>query len=102
MFPDIPNVRELCITSDDIFNLDHAPGKTLIIGASYISVECAGFLVGLGYDTTVMVRSIILRGFDRDMANREEGVLQRSGVKFYYKCNPISFTKNEENGKIKV
>ena len=102
MFPDIPNVRELCITSDDIFNLDHAPGKTLIIGASYISVECAGFLVGLGYDTTVMVRSVILRGFDRDMANRVEGVLQRSGVKFYYKCNPISFTKNEENGKIKV
>jgi len=46
------------------------PGKTLVIGASYVALECAGFLAALGYDTTVMVRSILLRGFDQDMANR--------------------------------
>lgn len=55
---------KLVITSDDIFKLDHAPGKTLVVGASYVALECAGFLRGLGYDVTVMVRSILLRGFD--------------------------------------
>lgn len=40
------------------------PGKTLVVGASYVALECAGFLTALGYDTTVMVRSILLRGFD--------------------------------------
>ena len=30
-----------------------------------MALECAGFLTGLGYDTTVMLRSIPLRGFDR-------------------------------------
>lgn len=54
-YPDIPGAKEYCITSDDIFSLPHAPGKTLLIGASYIALECAGFLAGLGYDTTVMV-----------------------------------------------
>lgn len=54
-YPDIPGAKEHCITSDDIFSLPHAPGKTLLIGASYIALECAGFLAGLGYDTTVMV-----------------------------------------------
>jgi thioredoxin reductase (NADPH) len=41
------------------------PGKTLVVGASYVALECAGFLAGLGFDVTVMVRSIFLRGFDQ-------------------------------------
>ena len=56
--------KDLAITSDDLFYLSKAPGKTLIVGASYIALECAGFLNGLGYDVTVMVRSVLLRGFD--------------------------------------
>ena len=54
-YPDIPGAREFGITSDDLFSLPHAPGKTLLVGASYIALECAGFLAGLGYDVTVMV-----------------------------------------------
>lgn len=30
-----------------------------------VALECAGFLTGIGLDTTVMVRSIPLRGFDQ-------------------------------------
>jgi thioredoxin reductase (NADPH) len=44
--------------------MKQVPGKTLIIGASYIALECGGFLTGFGLDTTIMVRSILLRGFD--------------------------------------
>jgi len=47
-----------------MFSLKRAPGKTLVVGASYVALECAGFLTAFGYDTTVMVRSIFLRGFD--------------------------------------
>jgi len=63
-YPGIPGDKDFGITSDDIFSLKKAPGKTLVIGASYVALECAGFLTALGYDTTVMVRSILLRGFD--------------------------------------
>lgn len=64
-FPsNIPGVEKLVLTSDDLFSLKTNPGKTLVIGASYVALECAGFLAGLGYDVTVMVRSILLRGFD--------------------------------------
>lgn len=69
-YPGIPGDKEFGITSDDIFSLKKAPGKTLVVGASYVALECAGFLAAYGYDTTVMVRSIFLRGFDQDMANR--------------------------------
>jgi thioredoxin reductase (NADPH) len=33
-------------------------GKTLVVGASYVALECAGFLTGLGYDATVMVTCV--------------------------------------------
>lgn len=55
-YPDIPGAKEYGITSDDIFSLPYHPGSTLIVGASYISLECAGFLKGIGIDVTVMVR----------------------------------------------
>merc|ERR1711957_1083376 len=67
-YPGIPGDKKFGITSDDVFSLKKAPGKTLVVGASYVALECAGFLTALGYDTTVMVRSILPRGFDQDMA----------------------------------
>ena len=57
-YPDIPGAKEYGITSDDLFSLDYHPRKTLIIGASYIALECAGFLKGVGIDVTVMVRPL--------------------------------------------
>lgn len=64
-YPDLPGFKEYCISSDDLFSLPHPPGKTLVIGASYVALECAGFLASYGYDTSCMVRSIFLRGFDQ-------------------------------------
>lgn len=83
-YPDIPGAIEYGITSDDIFSFERVPGKTLVVGASYIALECAGFLHGLGFDTTVLVRSIILRGFDQQMANIIAESMQEKGVKFVY------------------
>ena len=35
---DIPGA-ELCITSDDLFSLPSAPGKTLVVGGAYVALE---------------------------------------------------------------
>ncbi|KAL7982339.1 hypothetical protein Chor_009937 [Crotalus horridus] len=84
----IPGDKEYCITSDDLFSLPYCPGKTLVVGASYVALECAGFLAGLGLDVTVMVRSILLRGFDQDMANKIGDHMEEHGVKFIRKYVP--------------
>ena len=73
---------ELAITSDDIFRLGQDPGKTLVVGASYVALECAGFLHGIGRETAVMVRSIPLRGFDQDMATKIVEHMETAGTKF--------------------
>ncbi|KOB64465.1 Thioredoxin reductase, partial [Operophtera brumata] len=79
-YPDIPGAAEYCITSDDIFSLGHPPGKTLVVGAGYIGLECAGFLNAMGYAATVLVRSVPLRGFDQQMARMVTSEMEERGV----------------------
>ncbi|XP_035517853.1 thioredoxin reductase 3 isoform X1 [Morone saxatilis] len=100
----IPGDKEYCITSDDLFSLSYCPGKTLVIGASYVALECGGFLAGLGLDVTVMVRSILLRGFDQDMANRAGEHMEEHGVKFLRKYVPVKVEELEAGtpGRLKV
>ncbi|XP_030400569.1 thioredoxin reductase 1, cytoplasmic isoform X2 [Gopherus evgoodei] len=100
----VPGDKEYCITSDDLFSLPYCPGKTLVVGASYVALECAGFLAGLGLDVTVMVRSILLRGFDQEMANKIGEHMEEHGVKFVKEFVPIKVEQIEEGtpGKLKV
>lgn len=67
-----------------------------------MALECAGFLNALGYDTTVMVRSILLRGFDQDMANRIGNYMENHGVKFIKGAVPSKLEKPEPSGKVIV
>lgn len=91
---DVVGAKEFAISSDDVFSREQNPGKTLVVGASYIALECAGFLTELGFDTTVAVRSILLRGFDRDAAAKIEEVMKCNGTKFVNKL-PTEITKDE-------
>ncbi|XP_043281869.1 thioredoxin reductase 1, mitochondrial isoform X2 [Venturia canescens] len=95
-YPEIPGAVEYGITSDDIFSLNRAPGKTLVVGAGYIGLECAGFLNGLGYDATIMVRSIVLRGFDQQMSNMVATEMEQRGVHFIYQAKPKAIEKKED------
>ncbi|MBV95385.1 Thioredoxin reductase 1, cytoplasmic, partial [Eschrichtius robustus] len=100
----IPGDKEYCISSDDLFSLPYCPGKTLVVGASYVALECAGFLAGIGLDVTVMVRSILLRGFDQDMANKIGEHMEEHGIKFIRQFVPIKVEQIEAGtpGRLRV
>lgn len=100
-YPEIPGALEYCVTSDDIFSLSKEPGKTLVIGAGYIGLECAGFINTLGYNATVLVRSVPLRGFDQQMADAITKEMSEHGVNFHFKCVPVSVEKLS-NGQLKA
>lgn len=101
-YPSIPGARELAITSDDIFSLPRAPGRTLIVGAGYIALETAGFLAGLGVDVSVMARSRFLRGFDHDISEKIVAHMQRHGVRIVRDCIPKKLERLTPEGKITV
>eukprot|EP00906_Rhabdomonas_costata_P009594 RCo013562 len=93
---DVPGALEHAITSDDIFSLGSEPGKTLIVGASYIALECAGFLFELGYHVTVAVRSIFLRGFDQQCAEKVASLMEEIGIDFKRQLLPKKITKKDD------
>ena len=97
----LPGTKECCISSDDLFWKKEAPGKTLIVGAGYIAMECAGFLKGMGYPVEVLYRAAILRAFDQDMATRIVAYMQTMGVLFT-KGNPLGFEKTEKGISVKL
>uniref|UniRef100_A0A672ISG5 Thioredoxin reductase 2, tandem duplicate 1 n=1 Tax=Salarias fasciatus TaxID=181472 RepID=A0A672ISG5_SALFA len=60
---------------------------------SDVALECAGFLTGIGLDTTVMVRSIALRGFDQQMAGLVTDYMEAYGTRFAWKSVPKKVEK---------
>eukprot|EP00920_Eleutheroschizon_duboscqi_P037354 GHVT01089556.1.p1 GENE.GHVT01089556.1~~GHVT01089556.1.p1 ORF type:complete len:405 (+),score=96.50 GHVT01089556.1:859-2073(+) len=99
--PEVPGAQELAITSDDLFSLKRPPGKTLVVGGAYIALECAGFLTEFGYDVTVAVRSILLRGFDRQCSEKVGRLMAEMGTKFLTEVTPKEMSKTSD-GRIKV
>mmetsp|Transcript_8169 Transcript_8169/g.13207 ORF Transcript_8169/g.13207 Transcript_8169/m.13207 type:complete len:506 (+) Transcript_8169:863-2380(+) len=100
-YPDIPGAIEYGITSDDLFSLQTPPGKTLVVGASYVALECAGFLTSLGYQTKVMARSIFLRGFDQELAEMIALYMEDHGTGMIRQCIPTRLDKLP-SGRINV
>ena len=100
-YPDIPGIN-LAITSDDIFKLPSSPGKTLVVGASYVALECGGFLGSLGYKTKIMIRSIPLRGFDQDMAEKVVSYMENTDICEFIRDSVPNSLEKTEGGMIKV
>ena len=74
----------------------------MVVGASYIALECGGFMKALGIDVTIMVRSILLRGFDQQMANKIGDYMAAQGVRFIKGAVPVSITLNSQGKKVVV
>lgn len=100
-YPAIPGAREYGITSDDIFALENHPGETLVVGASYIALECAGFLSGIGAAATVLMRSIPLRGFDQECAEKICTYMEEEGTQFIRGQTPTNVEKLD-SGRLRV
>jgi len=85
---------EYAISSDDLFSLKEAPGKTCVIGAGYVALECAGFITGLKQGgATVLVRSVPLRGFDRDLVDKVVDYMILHGTNVIQGVTPTSIEK---------
>ena len=92
---------ELAITSDDLFGLREAPGKTLVVGGGYVALECAGLLAGLGHDVSLLVRSVPLRGFDAQCAELVLGSVGAAGAKVVRGATPVRATR-ADSGRLAV
>jgi len=87
---------ELCITSNEAFNLKQLPKRILIAGGGYIALEFAHIFHGLGSQVSLIYRGDKpLRGFDDDMRDAVCNSMAERGVEVLLGCE---FTKVEKHG----
>ncbi|XP_054257802.1 thioredoxin reductase 1, mitochondrial-like isoform X2 [Macrosteles quadrilineatus] len=94
-YPEIPGALQYAITSDDLFSLSNPPGKTLIIGGGYIAMESAGFLNGMGFDVTVIVRNKVLKDMDKIMVAKMVRDLRSRNVKILLNTKATSIVEKK-------
>jgi glutathione reductase (NADPH) len=81
--PRVPGLAgaELGITSDGFFELTERPPRAAVVGSSYIAIEMAGILAGLGTQTTLVLRGdTALKTFDPMLGEVALATLQEEGV----------------------
>ncbi|GFE55788.1 thioredoxin reductase [Babesia ovis] len=98
---DVPGATQFAITSDDLMSMTEPVGKTLIVGGSFVALECAGLISSLGFDVTVAVRSVVLRGFDRQCADKVVELMEHTGTKFRRETAP-KIIRKLSSGQIEV
>lgn len=64
-------------------------------------ITCRTLETRLRFNTTVMARSIFLRGFDLEISNMIVEHMERHGTKFLREMVPTKFERTED-GKVKV
>ncbi|HEY0107116.1 MAG TPA: glutathione-disulfide reductase [Rhizomicrobium sp.] len=86
----------LCITSNEAFNLPKLPGRILIAGGGYIALEFAHIFHGLGSKVSLFYRGEkVLRGFDEDIRDAVHENMTKIGLHVSLGCE---FTKIEKRG----
>ena len=74
--------HELCISSNEAFDLKQLPKAIVIEGGGYIAVEFANIFHGLGVKTTVVYRGKeILSRFDHDMRQTLHNAMAHKGIR---------------------
>ncbi len=77
-----PAGAELCLTSDEAFDLEELPGSIVIAGGGYVAIEFAHIFHALGVDVTLVYRGPkVLRGFDEDLRDALTASMARRGLR---------------------
>ena len=105
-WPFIPDFqgREHVISSNEVFDLDTFPKRTLVVGGGYIAVEFAGIFNGLGSEVTQLYRGdLFLRGFDNEVRTFAAEEISKQGVDLRFNTDVLSIKKlADESLKVNI
>jgi glutathione reductase (NADPH) len=95
--------HDLCITSNEAFDLETLPRKIVIVGGGYIAVEFANIFHGLGVETTLVYRGAeILSRFDHDLRHGLHEAMAAKGIRILCHDMLKSVAKGEDGLKVET
>ncbi|HWD13575.1 glutathione-disulfide reductase [Pseudochrobactrum sp. sp1633] len=95
--------HELCINSDQVFDLAELPKSIVIQGGGYIAVEFAGIFNGLGVETTLVYRGKqILKSFDSDAFRLVTDAMIEKGIRIVTEAKIDAVAEGEDDHRLSV
>ncbi|WP_075288909.1 glutathione-disulfide reductase [Pararhizobium arenae] len=92
---------ELCISSNEAFDLPELPKSILIAGGGYIAVEFANIFHGLGVETTLIYRGKeILSRFDHDLRRGLHKEMEAKGIRILCEDVLQSISKDADGRRV--
>lgn len=104
-WPVVPGVpgAEFAISSNEAFHLDELPGRVVVVGGGYISVEFASIFNGLGVDTTLIYRGErLLKEFDADLGGFLAAEMQNKGVRMRFRSNITGIARTADDKALRA
>lgn len=76
--------------------MEDLPKSMIFVGGGYIGVELAQIMAGFGVETTLVVRSQVLKQIDRDIVDHLLKNMKHLGVTVLTESPHRKVTKNED------
>ncbi|RCL01868.1 MAG: glutathione reductase (NADPH) [Candidatus Tokpelaia sp. JSC188] len=91
--------QNLCISSNEIFDLETLPKSIVIVGGGYIAVEFANIFHGIGVKVALIYRGkSILRQFDEDLRRLLQEAMIAKGIRVV--CNTLLERVEKDNEQL--
>lgn len=95
--------HELCINSDQVFDLEKLPKSIVIQGGGYIAVEFAGIFNGLGVETTLVYRGKqVLHRFDGDLFRLVTEAMIEKGIRIVTDAKISAVAESNSDTRLSV
>ncbi len=98
-WPVVPEIEgaEHGVTSNEMFHLEEAPRRLVIVGGGYIANEFAGIFHQFGSQVTLVNRtSTLLRGYDESIRDRLMQISTTKGIQFRFNAELAKIEKNDD------
>ncbi len=99
VLPPIKGVQEalqnhFCLTSREMLDIDHVPGRLCVIGGGVIGLELASYYASAGSEVTVIEMLESIGGsIDAEIAGILKNNLEKKGVRFMLGCKVTELEK---------
>lgn len=101
--PDVPGLRENCLTSETVFNLTELPARLLVVGGGPIGCELAQAMARLGSRVTVLQRGDrLLPQDDPDAGAMLAEVLRDEGIDVRFGTTPILVEREPSGLRVEI
>jgi pyruvate/2-oxoglutarate dehydrogenase complex dihydrolipoamide dehydrogenase (E3) component len=101
--PDVPGLRENCVTSESVFNLTDRPARLVVVGGGPIGCELAQAFARLGSGVTILQRGDrLLPKDDPDASARIAEAFRDEGIDVRFGTTPTRVERDAAGLRVEV